>query len=151
MKTLKMIMIFTVIIPLLYSCDYEAWDWNMEGDPNYENKTFFSPPDWIIGKWESKPKDVSEQRIVFEFTSDNIIDPFWGDRNKKLNDYNRGLGFYLSVKYVKETKIDSMYTAVILSGNDTIDKYKFQKIDENTIIALEGHIEGQRALYKLEY
>ena len=115
------------------------------GDTNYVDETFFSPPNWIIGKWEAAPINDSDEKVVFEFTSDNIIDPFYGDRNEVIN-LHRSLGLRANVD---ESKSDMMYNMTIYWGIDPY-RYSFQKIDENTLFVKEGFVDGQIELKRTQ-
>ena len=134
-----------LLVILFNSCQDPDDTFNSLIDPNYVTETFFSPPNWIIGKWESQPKDDSESKIVFEFTSDNIIDPFYGNRNDDINRYRS----YRYDATVEETRSNMVYSAVI---NYIINPftYQFEKIDEKTIVVIRGYDNGQIELYKME-
>lgn len=141
-----LVLILGILAVIYHSCRSNDEEWNLIGpNPNYVDETFFSPPGWILGKWESRPKDDSEARIIFEFTPINIIDPFWGDQNKAVNNH-RSYGF---VATVEETKSDSSYTAVINWGINP-KWYRFQKTSKDSIFVLEDSLDGQIILYRIQ-
>lgn len=146
MKNVKYYLILSLIISFLYSCSYddEGWTWDF-GDPDYVDKTFFSPPAWIIGKWEASHPIYAGEKVVFIFTSDNVVEPFWGDLNDFFNDFGR-YGVYYNVE---EAKSSESYRADINMTTSTYN-FRFQKIDTETIIVEEGFRDGPIELKKTE-
>jgi hypothetical protein len=106
---------------------------------HYDNKTYFNPPEWIIGRWYSNEYDKSR----IQFTQNNVIHRHFGYGNRWHNyDYNEQLnkirwGDY-SWLLIEETATDSTYFFSKMKNDRQKFIYNqlFQKISNDSIIQI---------------
>ena len=136
LKRSRVQLVLCFILLSLSSCssDFEETEF-VWGDPNYVDQTFFSPPEWIQGRWEGTI-DIEgyENMVSFYFTKDNIVDPYYEDNNKALNFEINVLNREVSVE---ETISDDEYLVEVIRPSGNYQFY-FEKLDDNTIIVLKG-------------
>ena len=127
LKRSRVQLVLCFILLSLSSCssDFEETEF-VWGDPNYVDQTFFSPPEWIQGRWEGT--------IEIEGYENNITDPYYEDNNKALNFEINVLNREVSVE---ETISDDEYLVEVIRPSGNYQFY-FEKLDDNTIVVLKG-------------
>ncbi|WP_242083225.1 hypothetical protein [Aestuariivivens sediminis] len=106
----------------------------------YDNKTYFNPPEWIIGNWY-----YDQDRILgFGFTESNFYEYFFTitfSNNKYLNYIENGEKKY---SLDEETATDSTYYFEIINNFDFDDfcTYVFQKISNDSLNYTYSHNDG---------
>ena len=85
---------------------------------HYDNKTYFNPPEWIIGTWYSNEYN----KVRVQFKQNNVIVRHFGYGNRwHTNDYNKMLnqirwGEY-SKSLIEETATDTTYFFSIMHNS----------------------------------
>ena len=128
--------IFTLSLIFLF---LSACEDSMEIEVQEINRTYFSPPKWILGSWEEiiEPKEEMPFIRSFEFTQSNfLINPLAREKflRTNYNDYlNEMFGYFPQIPpEIIVEKNDSIYRLSITPPIIT-DQYLFKKIDEKTI------------------
>ena len=99
---------------------------------SYDNKTYFTPPEWIIGDWY----DENDTFFWLRFTESNVYSNWLTikqSKNKVLNYMENGKKKY---SLDEETATDSTYYFRIINNFDhnDFDNYLFQKVSNDSLI-----------------
>ncbi|WP_370476561.1 hypothetical protein [Tamlana flava] len=154
MKALKILFItFSVAI---FSCTggdifegddiINAFVWDL-ADVHYDNKTYFSPPEWIRGIWYSN----DDYWYAVQFTQNDVINYYskggsstnkilnsisWGDYDKLLlEEIATDTTYYYSIRHEKDR----------INGSKPVYNTLYQKISNDSILyTLSGANSGTR-------
>ncbi|MCA0931772.1 hypothetical protein LCM02_04860 [Lutimonas saemankumensis] len=124
---LKQTAICLTFIALMTSCD----------DSDDMDSTYFSPPSWIIGTWESDIPDEEWNLYylyrVFEFTSDNVIGKSSLEPNVSSMNFNQTINTSeWGLKGLDNIRNNEYEAILVFAGIHT--SHRFEKVNDTTLI-----------------
>jgi len=111
---------------------FDSFDDVFDDSQYYDNKTYFNPPEWIIGTWYYE----NDAYLGLRFTDSNVYE-FWftitTSKNKVLNYIENGEKKY---SLYEETATDSTYYFRITNNFDSnyFKDYVYQKVSNDSLI-----------------
>lgn len=124
----KKIFAVLFIMTLLSSCDSD------DGSEDVQ-RTYFSPPNWIIGTWQVNSSDssISPQYNIFEFTRDNFIAKELEEQNLPDVNFNSIIRNSSFDYEVEEFKTNNTYE-IIIRFVGIPSSYRFVKQNDESFV-----------------
>lgn len=116
------------IMTLLLSCDSDDSSEDVQ-------RTYFSPPNWIIGTWQvhSSDSSISPQYNIFEFTRDNFIAKELEEQNLPDVNFNSIIRNSSFDYEVEEFKTNNTYE-IIIRFVGIPSSYRFVKQNDESFV-----------------
>ena len=128
MKLINKVMVISFAILTIFSC--------LNDDEDLNNKSHFTPPTWIHGKWGALQEP---QLYEFRFDYNNFYLNSGGEisYNELINSTNSSG----QDKMIVEEEFDRNSYFFTISSNSTKNQFKFKKVSQSKIIYIYNGVD----------